>query len=144
MPQIPELFGHRVYLDANVVIHLAEGSKPHTAALAAFMADLRGQCFTAVTSALTLAELLAPALRQDRWSEAKRLRAFVEEGPIEMIDPTREAYAEAARTRSEFDLSTLDALHVACAVEAGCTIFLTQDQAIRVPYPLKLLRLEKL
>lgn len=144
MPQIPELFGHRVYLDANVVIHLAEGSKSHAAALAAFMADLRGQSFTAVTSALTLAELLAPALRQDRWSEAKRLRAFVEEGPIEMIDPTREAFAEAARTRSEFDLSTVDALHVACAVEAGCTIFLTQDQAIRVPYPLKLLRLEKL
>lgn len=144
MPQLPELFGHRVYLDANVVIHLVEGSRAHAAALAAFMDDLRGKAFTAVTSALTLTELLVPAFRQDRWSETKRLRAFLEDGPIEMIDPTREAYVEAARYRSECDLSALDALHVACAIEAGCTIFLTQDQAIRVPDPLKRLRLENL
>ncbi|WP_202219771.1 PIN domain-containing protein [Okeania sp. KiyG1] len=48
---------------------------------------------------------------------------------------TRATVITAANLRGSSNLGLVDALHLATAIEAGCTIFLTNDTALRHPSP---------
>lgn len=59
--------------------------------------------------------------------------------------PVSAAIAEyAAEMRSQYNLRTLDALHIASAVETGCDAFLTNDLTFRRIARLRVLVLDEL
>lgn len=49
-------------------------------------------------------------------------------GPtVQLVPLTAKAFDRAAQLRADQGFKTADALHLAAAVEAGCTVFLTND-----------------
>jgi len=129
-----QLRGKRVYFDANIFIYLVEGFPAYRSQIGDIREVLRNGACEAVTSELTLCEVLVAPFKV---SDAKRLavyRTFIEKsGAFELEPTTRSIYVRAALYRATVGLKTPDAIHVASAVEARCTAFLTNDTALRTP-----------
>ncbi|MEC4983794.1 MAG: type II toxin-antitoxin system VapC family toxin [Oscillatoria sp. PMC 1068.18] len=85
---------------------------------------------------LVLAELMVKPLRQGHPEVAEEYAHELPNFPNLSFCPlTRQIVINAAKLRSSSNLRLIDALHLASAVEAGCTIFLTNDTAIKHPDP---------
>ena len=86
----------------------------------------------AVTSALTLTEVLVPAFRAEdgRLGDAHRRHLAEQEG-LTVVAVDADIAIEAARLRARYRLETPDAIHLATAVREGCDLFITNDDHFR-------------
>jgi len=81
-----------------------------------------------VTSVLTLTEAMTGPLRQGRADIARQYRRLFTSFPNLRLAPISEQVAwEAAELRASHGLRTPDALHLACALQAGADAFVTAD-----------------
>jgi predicted nucleic acid-binding protein len=138
-----DLKGKRVYFDANVFIYLMEGYP----SLEIGLRDIRDSIFhgesNICTSELTLCEVLVPAFRANNTALLALYRQFIEEsGAFELIPTTRETYVRASLLRAQLGLKTPDAIHMATAIECGCTAFLTNDKPMKAPKEIAILRMQ--
>jgi predicted nucleic acid-binding protein len=138
-----DLKGKRVYFDANVFIYLMEGYP----ALEASLRDIRDSIFhgesNICTSELTLCEVLVPAFRANNTGLLALYRQFIEDsGAFELIPTTRETYIRASLLRAQFGLKTPDAIHMATAIESGCSAFLTNDKSLKAPIGITILSMK--
>jgi predicted nucleic acid-binding protein len=124
MGQLMEV--QRLYLDANVLIALGEG----TDEVANLLTDLAAQQEPSetpflCTSELTLSEILVqPYREQNGWLISG---SFMEVAPV-----NRATLWYAAVVRSEYTSIKLpDAIHVATAIGLGCSHMLTADQRLK-------------
>ena len=139
MGGIDDIRGKRIYLDANLFIYVVEKSAEHALFLEALLGRLETGEAAAVTSELTLAEVLAKPLGQEREDIAAIYDEMVSpSGWLSMVPVERPILVAAARLRSALGLKPPDAIHVASAVAAGCHLFLSNDQRMRVPAGLEL------
>jgi predicted nucleic acid-binding protein len=133
----------QIYIDANICIYILEGYpsyRPHIERLTSATAEERLKLFT---SELSLAEALVPAYRAGEPARIRTyIRFFAESGLMTLVPTSREIYIRVAFYRAEIGLKTPDAIHVASAVEAGCTEFLTHDHRLRLPKQLGALTLD--
>lgn len=133
----------RLYFDANVFIYAVEGSDDIAGRLRTLFELLGRNLNLAVTSELTLAEVLPKA-------DAIRRRTYLElilhSGLFDLYPVTRDVLMETADYRriagvSRLDASKLyasvpklpDAIHVVTAVRAGCGRMLSFDRALKLP-----------
>lgn len=130
--------GGPVYLDSNVFIDFIEGNEAISAPIRPLVYQLRQKPGQAVTSELTLAEVLAPSGGRKRpphvrslYSNLLVLGRFIDLRPISRDVLYETATLRATKATSRMKL--LDAIHLATAVLAGCRIFMTRDRKIRVP-----------
>ena len=130
--------GGPIYLDANVFIDFIEGDETISNAIEPLVRKLRQQPGQAVTSELTLAEVLAPSKGRKRPPHIKRLYLnllvwgrFIDLHPISRGVLYETAKLRATKATSRMKL--LDAIHVATAILSGCRFFITRDRDIRVP-----------
>ena len=136
------LRGRRVYFDTMVFIYLLEGFD----ALRIQLGDIR-DCIAQgetdiVTSELTLCETLVQPFRAGKAESVAAYRIFIEDSGAFALQPVRrETFVRASLFRAQFGLRTPDAIHVATAVETGCTAFVTNDAAIRAPRDLRIVML---
>jgi predicted nucleic acid-binding protein len=124
--------GSGVYIDASVFVYAAEAPGSYPQVVAVFQRLAIGE-ITAVTSIMTLAELLVGPLRmRDLVLEELYLRQ-VTTGPVmTVVDVTREILIRAAGIRAAVKSAKLpDAIHAATAAVTGCTVFLTNDTRLR-------------
>ena len=127
--------GSRVYLDANVFIYVAEvpGAYPQ---LTALFARFAAADLTAVTSTLTLAEVLVGPVRSGDVIRRAGYEKQITTGPVlTVVDLGRDVLIHAATVRALMPRIKLpDAIHVATAELAGCDLMLTNDAKIgRLP-----------
>jgi predicted nucleic acid-binding protein len=120
--------GSRVYLDTNVFIYALEGY----AAFRAHLTDLFGAIdrgdLKAVTSELTLAEVLVrPFIQQNEAQQQLYAQMLRTSESLATVPITREILIEAARLRATSDLRLPDAIHVATAHLTGCETLVTND-----------------
>jgi len=142
MGGVDALRGRRLYLDANVFIYVVEGSPEHDAFLGGLLDLLGTGDTTAVTSELTLAEVLAKPFEENRTDLADIYEEMVAPSPwLDMVPVNRAVLLRAARLRAELKLRLPDAIHVASAVAAGCELFLSNDYRLKVPAGVALVRL---
>lgn len=129
-----QLSGQRVYFDTNILIYLFGGFGNLRASLEELRVLLADGAIEAHTSELSLCEVLVkPLMRSDK-EEVALYRSLLEDsGAFELLATSRSTYLLAARLRAELGLKTPDAIHVTTAVEAGCSIFLSNDSRIRLP-----------
>ncbi|MFI5366552.1 MAG: type II toxin-antitoxin system VapC family toxin [Candidatus Binatia bacterium] len=86
----------------------------------------------AVTSVVTLAEVLVQPKRLARDDLVQRYREFLTAGPNVMTVDVTAALAERAATlRAQHGLRLPDAIQVAAALEGGAEYFLTNDARLR-------------
>jgi predicted nucleic acid-binding protein len=136
-----------IYIDANPFIYVIEGGDTIAAPIKALFASLRERPGLAVTSELTLAEVLpkAPLPKHRRsyfnlmiWSGIIDLRPVSRAILIETAD-----YRKAAATKRADGSDTMpklpDAIHVVTAIRSGCKNFLSSDARIKLPLGMKLI-----
>jgi predicted nucleic acid-binding protein len=120
--------GSKLYLDANVFIYAAETPSAFTGLMAVLHRLDQGD-YVAVTSALTLAEVLVMPIRSGNAALELAYRAMVSNSvSLTVIDVSRDILLRAATIRAiTTGVKLPDAIHAASSEAAGCTHFLTND-----------------
>ena len=86
-----------------------------------------------ITSVLSLVEVLKGCFRaSDEVRSRRYLNLFGATEGVEVLDVDREIAIGAARLRSRYGLRTPDAIHIATAVAAGASAFVTTDRRLSV------------
>jgi predicted nucleic acid-binding protein len=131
-----DLGGQRVYLDTNIFIYALEGQPEFLTPLADVFAGIDQGELHAVTSELTLAEVLVKTFLDKSLARQSIYEKALQSSPTRTIAPvSRRVLVEAARLRATHSLKLPDAIHAATAHLMHCPIFLTNDLRLRsIPY----------
>lgn len=127
--------GERVYLDTNVFIYALEGYPDFVDELTELFESLDEGNLSAVTSELTLAEVLVrPFIDRNIERQTAYQQALQSSDVLEVVLVSRDVLIEAARLRSIANLRLPDAIHGATARLTRCETFLTNDrQLLAIP-----------
>ncbi|MDX2259767.1 MAG: type II toxin-antitoxin system VapC family toxin [Hyphomicrobiaceae bacterium] len=126
----------RAYVDTNIFIYAVEGVREPARML--FAAIEAGE-IVAVTSELTVAELLVAPLRQGQASIVDLYLELLTPGssPNLLIVPVdRLVLVRSAQHRAERGGRLPDAIHVATALAAHCQFILSEDRTLALPHAL--------
>ena len=124
--------GNRVYVDANIIVYVVEGYAQHQQVLRSLLAEMDAGRLAAVTSELTLAEVLVKPMRDANEHLVRAYAEFLEPSRALTVAPlTRPILIDAARIRASGNLKLPDAVHVATAIALDCDTLLTNDQSLR-------------
>jgi predicted nucleic acid-binding protein len=117
-----------IYADANVVIRLLEGDAATRAPLEARLLPLRGTGRFLLTSRLTRLECRVKPLRAGDTALLALYDAFFVGPEVLLLEVTEPVLEKATEIRASLNLKTPDAIHLASAILAGATAFLTGDR----------------
>lgn len=120
-----------VYLDANGFIYGVERVEPYRTLLEPMWHQAQAGEFGVVSSEITVLETLVKPLRESDEVVEFLLRSMFDAHEVGLIPATRELWEDAARIRADTGLKTPDALHAATALQASCTLFVTNDSDFR-------------
>lgn len=131
MGELTALHG-RVYLDANIFIYALEGYPPFRPSLTTLFTAIEQHQITALTSELTLAEVLVKPIMDQRPDRQQAYREALRPRPgLQVIPISAGVLDEAAHLRAQHSLKLPDAIHVATALQMQCTTLLTNDTTLR-------------
>jgi predicted nucleic acid-binding protein len=100
-----------------------------------FVSLENGDC-AAVTSTVTLLQVLVQPIRNGNLALAQEYREIFQSSAMKMAPVSAEIAAEAARIRAIFGLRTPDAVQLATAVVSQAAVFVTNDthfSKVRMP-----------
>ena len=129
----------RIYLDANVLIYLAEFDRDKTLALRALIGNYESAQAEFITSELAYTEVLVRPIRAQHadliQAYERLLTVFVKPLPV-----SRDVLCLAAKLRAGTPTQTTpDAIHLATAILARAKAFVTGDRGIKnVPADMRL------
>jgi len=124
----------RIYLDANVFIAGFESLSSLAHPAQNLLRALISKSGSAVTSEITLAELLAPVQRPQAMSSTERRMIYLnllQRDVIDLCPITRDILIKTADLRTIGNYKLADAIHVVTAIEAGCGYFVSNDDRIK-------------
>ena len=130
-----------LYLETNIFIYAVEGTIETSGPAKRLMTALRTRPGIAVTSELTLAEVLAPTTRPDAPAPEVKRRAYLDllvgSAFIELAAVTRAILLDTVDLRSAVTMKLADAIHLASAIHLGCRYFVSNDRDFRrLPGPI--------
>ncbi len=124
--------GQRIYIDAAPLIYYMEGNPSYNEPLDAFFSLLDQGNFQAITSTLTLAEVLVKPYRGKQWALADKYESIFEGmAELTMFPVESNVGRLAAKLRASHSLLTPDAIHWATAMIHEARFFLTNDRDFR-------------
>jgi predicted nucleic acid-binding protein len=111
-------------------VYLVENHAEHAARVAQVLSamDKRGDSLS--TSVFTLGEILTGAYKREAVEVAAQVRETLRPPRVELLPFTAKTTDIFARIRAENRVSPADAIHLACAAEAGVNLFLTNDRRL--------------
>jgi predicted nucleic acid-binding protein len=120
-----------IYVDSNVFIYAVEGHPEIADPLEELLDLFRTKPGFAVTSELTLAEVLA---RADVVRRRDYIDLIVESGVFRLCSISRDILVETAQYRRTMGMpKLLDSIHVVTAIHSGCRTILSADLRLKVP-----------
>lgn len=125
----------RVYLDANVFIAALETAGAHSDHAWWLLRSIEEGTIVGVTSEITLSEILVKPIERDNTGLAEAYERMISPAAhFETVGVSRDVLIEAAHLRAaRHSLRLPDAIHVASAQQAACSIFITGDDRIALP-----------
>ena len=121
-----------VYIDAAPFIYFMERNPSYNEPLDAFFSLLNQGKVRAVTSTITLTEVLIKPYRAKQWMLAKKYESiFQETSDLVLLSADVEVGRLAAQLRASYALMTPDAIHLATAKIHRADFFLTNDNDFR-------------
>ena len=134
----------RIALDTSVFIYQLEANARYLALTDHIFTWIERPGGKAVTSTITMAELLVQPYRAADQQQADEFYVLLSTYPnLEWIAPNLEIADRAAQLRAIHGLRTPDALHAATAIHAGATGFVTNDPVFERVKDFKTLLLDK-
>jgi uncharacterized protein len=135
----------RIALDTSVFIYQLEANARYLARTDQIFAWIERLGGKAVTSTITMTELLVQPYRVADQQQADEFYVLLSTYPnLEWIAPNLEIADRAAKLRALHGLRTPDALHAATAVHAGATGLVTNDPVFERVKDFETLLLDKL
>lgn len=130
-----------VALDSSIFIYFIEEHPRLLSVVEPVFAAIAAGTLAAVTSSLTLLEVLVRPLRAKRLALAAEYEQILAHSAgIALVPIDLQVLRRAAQLRAASGLKTPDAVHLAAALEAGCAVFLTNDERIPQVPGLRILR----
>ena len=118
----------RIGLDASIFIYQLEANPRYIALADSVFSWVERAGHEAVTSTITMTELLVPSYRDKDEHQVDEFYGLLSTYPnLRWIPPDLETADLAARLRASYRLRTPDALQAATAIQANATGFLTND-----------------
>jgi predicted nucleic acid-binding protein len=120
----------RVAIDSNIFIYLLNEDPPYVDLAQDVFAWIERPTHSAVTSTVTLTELLVRPYRMGDRQQIAHIYSLLTIYPnLEWIAPTLDVADTAARIRAVAGLRTPDALQAATALHSKATALITNDAA---------------
>ena len=131
-PIFSQLLGKRVYLDTNVFIYFLEQESTFYPASYQLMNAVNRKVFNAYTGELAVAEtMIGPYKKMDVSAISQTRHFFRQRDFLSVVPHEARTFDLAARLKARHNMKFADALHFATAIRFGCTLFVTNDKAIR-------------
>ena len=145
MGLLTALQGTQIYLDTNIWIYALEGFPAFAQELTDLFQSIDQGHLTAVTSELSLAEVLVKPIQNGNASQQETYKQAISNAPnLQVIPVDRAILIEAAQVRATTSLKLPDAIHAATALTAQCSTFLTNDQRFQVLSGLQVILLSQI
>jgi predicted nucleic acid-binding protein len=120
-----------VFLDANPVIYLIEQPADLGRKVTARVAELLASGERLAVSDLVRMECQIGPLKANDTALLDKYITFFASPDLDILPVSPAVCDRAARIRSQHGFKPLDSLHLAAAVEHGCTLFLTRDAQLK-------------
>jgi uncharacterized protein len=121
----------RIGLDTSIFIYHFEDHPLYAPLTRRLLAAVRDGKLHAVTSTVTIMEIAVQPLALGKRAVADEYEVLLLNFPnLDILDVTVAIARRAAEVRALTRLKPADALHVAAALQAGATLFVTNDKAI--------------
>jgi predicted nucleic acid-binding protein len=141
---VDQLRGQVVGLDTAPIIYFIEENPTYLERINAFFESMAARDFRAVTSIITLLEVLVHPFRRDDVALAGEYRDILLNSQVlTTVSLNQEIAEEAARLRARYNIRTPDAIQVAATVSQGATFFLTNDSRLPAIPGLQIIELDK-
>jgi predicted nucleic acid-binding protein len=135
----------RLYIETAPFIYYVEAHPIYVHKMKRFFNGVNIGSFEAVTSVITLTEVLTKPLKSKDNAVEQGYRTLLQDTRhITLISVTAPIAERAADLRQRYNLHTPDALHLASAIEESCDAFLTNDLALQRVTELSVLALDDL
>ncbi len=122
----------RIYLDTSPLIYWVEEYTDYTAKMDRIIDIIESSPLQALTSTLTLAEVMVQPLRDGNTDLAQIYHDFlVSSADYRLVSVTSEIAISAGAIRARYALRTPDAIHAATAIMSDCDAILTNDGDFR-------------
>ncbi|HEX9724769.1 MAG TPA: PIN domain-containing protein [Vicinamibacteria bacterium] len=132
-------------LDTSVFIYAVEGNPRYVALVQPILAWIEGRRGQAVTSTVTMLELLVQPYRLSDLNRVNQFYALLASYPhLEWVAPTLTVADRAARLRADHNLKTPDAVQAATALVCNATGFISNDPIYKRVAGLELIVLDEL
>ena len=131
MGLIDDLGSGPVGLDTAIFIYFVEEHAEFLGLVEPLFVGLDGGRWSAVTSSLTLLEVLVVPYRAGDTALAERYEALLSRSRgLRLVDLDRPLLRAAARLRAAVSVKTPDAIQLAAALGTRCTSFVTNDREL--------------
>ena len=120
----------RIYWDSMLFIYWLEDNPRFARRVTAIRDRMSERNDELITSAFTLGEVLAGSYRKGAAHRADEVRALLLSLLSEIVPFNTETSDRFARIRAMPSVGSADAIHLACASQAGTDLFLTNDSSL--------------
>jgi predicted nucleic acid-binding protein len=127
----------RVYWDSMLFVYLFEGNPAYAPRVKSILEAMLKRRDTLCTSVFTLGEVLAGARKFGSKAaiDATR-RFFLESGQVELLPFSATTSDTYGVIRATTNVTSADAIHLACASESSVDLFITNDKKLKnIPIP---------
>ncbi len=135
----------RLYTETAPLIYYVEENPTYVAKMNAIIEAIEDRPIEAVSSVITLTEVLTYPLKLGNTRLEREYRdILLHSGGFRLLTITARIAESAAALRARYNLRTPDALHVAAGIDARCDAFLTNDTGIKRVTEIAVLVLDEL
>jgi len=120
----------RIFLDTNFFIYLIEGASPQASRTRHLLRAFSARRDEILTSVMSLGEVLVMPLRAGDYALAQRYRQIFHSPGITVLPFEEQASETFALLRAGGKIKPPDAIQLATAGNAGCDLFLTNDERL--------------
>jgi predicted nucleic acid-binding protein len=118
----------RIYWDTMLFIYWLEDHPRYGSRVQQIFERMRDRQDQLCTSAFAVGETLVGFHKRGAFEAAARVRNFFRQDSVEVIAYTLETADLYAGIRAKVGISSVDAIHLACAATANTDLFLTNDK----------------
>ncbi len=120
----------RIFWDTMLFVYLLEDHPLHADRIRQILTRMQDRRDTLCTSSLAMGETLAGPYRKGAQKVIEQIESFFKSSAVEVISFTATTAIPFARIRAKYAIRPPDAIHLACAAEAGTDLFLTNDSSL--------------
>ncbi len=120
----------RVFFDTNLFIYLVEGQGERSNRVRSMLERMSERRDELLTSAMTQAEVLVKPLAAEDLAWAAQYEKMLDTPGVSVLSFDRACARIYARLRKDPTLKPPDAIQLACASNARCDLFITNDNRL--------------